>query len=74
MCAANVLSSPADGRRLRACATQEWLVFEAVLATCYGPRHMQKERHQFIKVRPITTIERAPCPTAQPTRDLSEAS
>ena len=63
-----------DERFVCACATQEWLIFEAVLVTCYGPRRMQKERPQFIKVRPRTTIKRAPCPTAQPTRDLPEAS
>ena len=68
MCAANVLRSLADGRRVCACATQEWLLFEAVLTVCYAAWGMQKERPQFIKVRPRTVIERklhltdcAPC-------------
>lgn len=73
MCAAHVLSSVANGRRVCAFATQEWLLFEAVLAMCYEPRRMQKERSQLIKLWPRATIERAPSPTAQPARTLSEA-
>ena len=74
MCAAHVLSSVADVRRVCVFKTQLWLVFELVVATCYGPRRMQKERPQFIQVWPRATIEHAPSPTAQPTRTLSEAS
>ena len=71
--AARLLSDLADRSYvLCACATQQRLLFEAVLSSCSRPRSMQRERPQSVKVRPRTAIGRAPLLTAQPTRNMHE--
>ena len=54
-----------DGPRLCVCASQYRLVSKHTPTARPAPRLLQKERTQFVKVRPRTTIGRAPSPTAR---------